>query len=73
MSIPDDVFESAERLARRGRISRSELYANALRALIAEDDSTTEALDRVHGGARPADTDEFAVEAARRVVAATDW
>ena len=31
VSIPDDVFESAERLARRTKKSRSRLFSDALR------------------------------------------
>jgi metal-responsive CopG/Arc/MetJ family transcriptional regulator len=31
ISIPDDVFAAAERLARRLKKSRSELYSRALR------------------------------------------
>lgn len=36
ISIPDPLFESAERFARRRGLSRSELYANALRAYLEE-------------------------------------
>ena len=32
VSIPDDVFEQADRLAGELRVSRSELYATALRS-----------------------------------------
>jgi metal-responsive CopG/Arc/MetJ family transcriptional regulator len=31
VSIPDDVFEGAERLARRTKKSRSQLFSDALR------------------------------------------
>ena len=31
VSIPDDVFERAERLAKRARHSRSEVFSRALR------------------------------------------
>ena len=30
ISIPDEIFEAAERLARRLKISRSELYSRAI-------------------------------------------
>jgi predicted transcriptional regulator len=36
VSIPDDIFRSAERLAKRLGISRSELYATALQQLVEE-------------------------------------
>lgn len=44
ISLPEDVFESADRLARRTGRSRSQLYADALREYVArhdEDEVTT--------------------------------
>lgn len=74
VSVPDDVFERAERLARTAGRSRSEVYSSALREYIARHapDEVTEALDRVAGeiGEGP---DPFVDEAARRVLAATEW
>ena len=51
VSIPDPIFEAADRLARRRRISRSELYAEALARLLEDDESSgiTERLDDVYG------------------------
>ena len=51
VSIPDPIFEAADRLARRRRISRSELYAEALARLLEADESRgiTERLDDVYG------------------------
>ncbi len=51
VSIPDPIFEAADRLARRRRISRSELYAEALTRLLDGDESTgvTARLDEVYG------------------------
>ena len=51
VSIPDTIFEAADRLAARRKISRSELYAEALsRILDAEDaDDITARLDAVYG------------------------
>jgi metal-responsive CopG/Arc/MetJ family transcriptional regulator len=51
VSIPDPIFEAADRLASRRKISRSELYAEALsRILDAEDaDDITARLDAVYG------------------------
>ena len=50
VSIPDPIFEAADRLARRRRISRSELYAEALAKLLDADESAevTERLDDVY-------------------------
>jgi len=49
VSVPDDVFQSAERLARRERRSRSDVYTAALREYVARHapEEITEALDRV--------------------------
>ena len=50
VSIPDPIFEAADRLARRRRISRSELYAEVLARLLEADESRgiTERLDDVY-------------------------
>jgi metal-responsive CopG/Arc/MetJ family transcriptional regulator len=50
VSIPDPLFEAAEALARRRRISRSQLYAVALERLLAaqEDASITAQLDAIY-------------------------
>ena len=52
ISIPDPVFQSAEELAARLGISRSELYCRALRELLDREDRSaiTAQLDAVHGG-----------------------
>jgi hypothetical protein len=74
VSIPDDVFEQAERLARRNNVSRSELYATALRALLADDAAVTEQLNRVYRGDDAADVVEPVVTAAaRKTFTSTDW
>ncbi len=70
VSIPDDVFNEAEELAKRTRISRSELYANALRVLLREDRGVTEALDRVY---RNVPSDHAVTAAARRTVSRSEW
>jgi hypothetical protein len=51
ISIPDPVFQSAEQLAARLGVSRSELYCRALRDLLARHDqaTVTEQLDAVYG------------------------
>lgn len=50
ISIPDEVFVAAEDLATRLHMSRSELYANALRAYLGEHrhDGVAEQLDRIY-------------------------
>lgn len=49
ISLPKDVFEKAERLAKRARKSRSQLYCEAIREYVARHspDELTEALDCV--------------------------
>ena len=51
ISIPDALFESAERLADRLGISRSEFYQRAVARFVQEhsDDSITKALNEVYG------------------------
>ncbi len=74
VSIPDDVFERVERLARRGRRSRSEVFSAALREYVARHapDEVTEAINRICDeiGDQP---DVFAATAARRVLETTEW
>ena len=50
VSIPDAVFEAAERLAERRRCSRSSLYTQALELLLADADAdeVTTRLDSVY-------------------------
>lgn len=72
VSIPDDVFEQAEHLVRERNVSRSELYTEALRAMVQSDARITEQLDQLyaaHGSA----ADPAVTAAARRVVADADW
>src|SRR2546426_569554 len=49
VSIPDDVFEGAERLARRTKKSRSQLFSDALREYVARHapEEVTDAMNRV--------------------------
>lgn len=51
ISIPDQVFKSAEQLASRLRVSRSELYSKALKAFLEEhrDDQVTSRLNELYG------------------------
>jgi hypothetical protein len=51
VSIPDRVFQSAEKLAARLGISRSELYAKALVSLVEKhrEDVITSKLNEVYG------------------------
>jgi metal-responsive CopG/Arc/MetJ family transcriptional regulator len=53
VSIPDPIFEAADRLARRRKVSRSQLYAEALTALLERERSVdvTARLDAVYADA----------------------
>jgi len=74
VSIPEDIFERAERLARRSKKSRSRLFSDALREYVARhaSDEVTEAMNRVCdevGEAR----DPFISAAARRLLERSEW
>jgi predicted transcriptional regulator len=49
ISIPDDLFNDAERLAARFKTSRSKLYSRAIAEFVArhDEDAATQALDEV--------------------------
>ena len=74
VSVPDDVFEGAERLARREGRSRSEVYSAALREYVARHDADeiADALNDVVAsigvGIGP-----FVTEASKRMLEATEW
>jgi metal-responsive CopG/Arc/MetJ family transcriptional regulator len=73
VSIPDDLFEEADRLAEDLNISRSDLYSRALKEFLARHapDAVTEAMNRavadVGGTADP-----FVSRAARRALGQSD-
>lgn len=72
--MPDDVFERAERLARRERRSRSEVYSAAIREYVArhEPDEVTNALNEVIGDIEP-ELDPFVRTAGSRVIERSEW
>ena len=74
VSIPDEVFAEAERLARRLGKSRSEVYSIAIKEYVARHDSdrVTEALDRVCEELG-APEDGFGAAAARRTLRRSEW
>lgn len=74
VSIPDDVFEKVERLARGARKSRSEVFSAALREYVARHapDEVTDAIDRVCESVRRED-DGFVNAAAKRVLKNSEW
>ena len=75
ISLPDDLFRAAERQAKRAQKSRSQLYAQALAEYLARHapDEVTEAMNRVVDRLGEAGPDRFLGQAARRVLARTEW
>ena len=74
VSIPDDIFEGAERYARRTKKSRSRLFSEALQEYLARHaaDEVTEAMNSVCaelGGTK----DLFVSAAARRALERSEW
>lgn len=76
ISIPDPVFKSGEQLASRLRVSRSELYAKALKAFLDEhrDELITSRLNEVYGpGAERSSLAPDLIEIQRRSVGHDKW
>jgi predicted transcriptional regulator len=74
VSVPDDVYEKAEQLARQMKRSRSEVYSQALAEYVARHvpDRVTEAMDQALAEiGEPADN--FLRAASRRVLRRGDW
>lgn len=74
VSIPDEVFADAERLASRLQTSRSKLYARALAEFLArhDDDRVTALMDQAVREAG-SEADAFLRTAARRAVQRVEW
>lgn len=74
VSIPDEVFEQADRLARHLKTSRSHLYSRALKEFLSRHapDQVTDAMNRVCDeiGAEP---NEVRRRVARRILEKTEW
>lgn len=87
ISIPDDVFQETERLARRLKTTRSDVYRRALAEFVARHapDHVTEALDQVCDqlGQQPGppgkrddpkhSTDAFVAAAAAAILEKAEW
>jgi metal-responsive CopG/Arc/MetJ family transcriptional regulator len=74
VSIPDEVFEKVDRLARQAGRSRSEVFSVALAEYVARHapDEVTEAMDRACANVGD-QRDPFVGAAGRRVVESTEW
>jgi len=74
VSVPHEVFEQAERLARRTKKSRSRLFSEALREYVARHapDEVTNAMNRVCDNIGEG-KDPFVSAAARRTLERIEW
>jgi metal-responsive CopG/Arc/MetJ family transcriptional regulator len=74
ISIPDDVFAQADRLAGKLKQSRSQLYSRAVREYVARhsDDDVTSALDTLYAEEAPV-SDDFGKTAAKRTLERSEW
>jgi metal-responsive CopG/Arc/MetJ family transcriptional regulator len=74
ISLPDDLFESADALAKRLGVSRSELYATAVAEFLAkhQDAKVTERLDAVYSH-QLSRLERPLRRAQRRSLGSTEW
>lgn len=75
VSIPDAIFEEAERLARRVKQSRSEVYSRALREYLARHapDDVTAAMNQAVADLGDGAADAFSAAAARQALTRVEW
>jgi predicted transcriptional regulator len=75
ISVPDDLFAQVDRLAKRSRRSRSEVYSAALREYVARHapDEVTAGLEAVLAEVGQPEPGAFTADAARRTLASTEW
>jgi metal-responsive CopG/Arc/MetJ family transcriptional regulator len=74
VSIPDEVFEEADRLARQLKTSRSQLYSRALKEFLTRHapDQVTDAMNRVVDEVGET-SDPVRRRAARSILEKTEW
>ncbi len=74
ISLPDRLFSSADTLARKLGMSRSELYATALAEYLAKHQAAkvTERLNSVYGR-EPSGVDAPLQRAQRKAITRTEW
>jgi metal-responsive CopG/Arc/MetJ family transcriptional regulator len=75
VSVPDDLFAQADRLAKRSHRSRSEVYSAALREYVARHapDEVTAGIDAVLAELGEPGASEFAGRAARHTLESAEW
>ncbi len=74
ISIPDKVFDSADALARKLKLSRSELYTKAIEEFVTEHAhiSVREKLDQVYA-TEPSNLDPAVIRAQSAAIGREDW
>jgi metal-responsive CopG/Arc/MetJ family transcriptional regulator len=74
ISIPDDIYLGAERLARRTKRSRSRLFSDALKEYLARHapDEVTDAMNRACAEAGEGKS-PFVAAASRRILERSEW
>jgi predicted transcriptional regulator len=74
VSVPDDIFEGAERLAVRTKRSRSRIFSDALREYLARH-SPEEVTEAVNKACAEIDEvkDQFVASATRRILERSQW
>lgn len=74
ISIPDELFESAERLIAKLKISRRRLYSRAISEFVArhDEDVVTQQMDQALREMEAPD-EEFSKEASRQVLRREEW
>lgn len=75
ISIPDEVFKKAERLAKRLRMSRSQLYSLAVAEFVRtrRPESITEAMNDVVDAVEGAELDELVEAASEAILRRSEW
>jgi metal-responsive CopG/Arc/MetJ family transcriptional regulator len=75
ISIPDDLFEAAEKMARRLKITRSELYQQAIADFLRHrsSDIVRESLDRVYSKKSNRGLDPMVRAISEQIIMDEDW
>jgi len=75
ISIPDDLFEAADKMARKLKISRSELYQRAVTHFLQQQgsDIVRESLDRVYSKKSNRGLDPLVRAISEQIIMEEDW
>lgn len=75
ISIPDDLFEAAEKMAHKLKISRSELYQQAVSQFLVQhgSDMVRESLDRVYAKKSNRGLDPMIRAISEQIIKEEDW